>query len=552
MDLILLDVNMPVMDGLTFLRALRRDSSTAETPVIMLSGAEDRQDVLQAAKLGIRGYVLKSHFSLKDFADARDRSILAVRCRRFAPIASQATRSRLVAVPLDVRTGPIHACFIARHDFFLRPPRCHDPGPSAQTGRDPIAHESRTMHRASNPGHFINGIALRRCGRSDFSPPRPRAASASDLTAMIARDPLLSARVLQVANSSAYASTRGAVSTLSEAVRNIGCAAVRNIAAALGVFNAMPISDSDGFSLLRCWQHAFAVATLANHLSTERDSGLAYLVGLCHNLGEILFHSQFAEEYRQVLEIQQSTGKPRDEVERIMLGMSQGEVIRTIVKCLDLPEAISAPIQEYHSKGPAGSGGSPLTRLLRVADLYANGMLLASSNQSPIRPLTSADMKTVTGNDNPPPIDRVAMRSEIVGLTAMLSRFPEKQQAEVMASPFLRQPIRIWLARDPSLSSFDPVAAALEMLAEVTPRVALPATSEAAEHQAIIVMARSTSATGFTSAELKRAAIRPSGGPLPILWLVGRVDGGSCDAVPSPWPVPLAKLADFVVAAGIP
>ncbi len=65
-DLILLDVNMPVMDGLSFLRILRGDSSTAEIPVIMLSGAEDREDILQAAKLGIRGYVLKSNFSLKD------------------------------------------------------------------------------------------------------------------------------------------------------------------------------------------------------------------------------------------------------------------------------------------------------------------------------------------------------------------------------------------------------------------------------------------------------------------------------------------------------
>jgi hypothetical protein len=370
----------------------------------------------------------------------------------------------------------------------------------------------------------------------------------ADLTAMIARDALLSARVLRVANSSAYSSKRGQVSTLPDAVRNIGSAAVRNIAAALGVFNAMPVSDSDGFNQLRCWQHAFAVATLCNHLATQRDSGIAYLVGLCHDLGEILFRSHFAEEYRQVLEIEQSTGKPRVDVERIVLGMTQGELLQTIVKCLELPGAISTPILEYHSKGPASHGGSSLTQLLRAADLYANGMLLASSNQSPVRPLRCTDTKAATGHDNPPPIDRVVMRGEILALTATLSGFSAKQQTEVMTAPFPRKPVRVWLARDTALSSLDPLEAALELLADVTLRDVLPGTDEAAEHQAVVAMAGNTSTPGFTPAELKKSANRANAEPLPILWLVGKVDGDPCSAVPSVWPIPLARLAEFVAA----
>jgi hypothetical protein len=334
-------------------------------------------------------------------------------------------------------------------------------------------------------------------------------------------------------------------------VLNIGCSTVRNIAAALGVFNAMPASDTDGLNLLRCWQHAVAVATLCNRLATPQDSGLAYLVGLCHDLGEILFQSQFSDEYLQVLEIQQSTGKPRDEIEKIALGMSHGELLQTIVKCLDLPNAIGAPIQEYHSKGPEGSGGSPVTRLLRAADLYANGMLLASSNQSPIRPISCAEAKAATGSDNPPAINRITMRAEILSLTATLSRFSEKQQTEVMTAPYPRQPVRIWLARDPSLSSFDPLEAALELLADVTPRNVLPDAQEAADHQAIVVMSRNTSASGFTPAELKKIAARPTGKPLPMLWLVGRVDGELAGVVPSVWPISLATLAEFVAGVGI-
>jgi two-component system chemotaxis response regulator CheY len=531
-DLILLDVNMPVMDGLSFLRILRGDSSTAEIPVIMLSGAEDREDILQAAKLGIRGYVLKSNFSLKDLL-TRVTQHFGGLTKEAAPIVP---RQKASPSSPDVTTTAANTADATSSRSGA--PRTQHEIPSLISREQCIERAKLSLH-----GRTFSGVAA----HVIFLATSPNS-NASDLTAMIARDPLVSARVLQVANSSAYASKRGPVSTLPDAVRNIGSAAVRNIAAALGVFNALPVSDSDGFNQLRCWQHAFAVATLCNRLATQRDSGLAYLVGLCHDLGEILFHSQFAEEYRQVLEIEQSTGKPRDEVEKIVLGMSHGEVLQTIMQCLELPNAISAPIREYHTKGPAGHGGSPLTQLLRAADLYANGMLLASSNQSPIRPITLADAKAATGNDNPQRLDRVAMRGEILALTATLSGFSEKQQAEVMTAPFPRKPVRVWLARDPALSSLDPVEATLELLAEVTTRDVMPSASEVAEHQAIVIIARSTSASGFTPAELKKAANRPNGEPLPILWLVGKIDGDPCGAVPSLWPIPLAKLAEFVAA----
>ena len=535
MDLILLDVKMPVMDGLSFLRILRGDSATADTPVIMLSGAEDREDILQAAKLGIRGYVLKSNFSLKD--------LLTRVTKHFDGLTP-------VTAPLaPPQPTPPSAPNMTKGTDKPAAAAPSKSGPSRPSGEIPsLIGREQCIERAKQAlhGRTFSGVVAQVISMA-ASPD----SNASDLTAMIARDPLVSARVLQVANSPAYASKRGPVSTLPEAVRNIGCAAVRNGAAAIGVFNAMPVSDSDGFNQLRCWQHAFAAATLCNHLATQRDSGLAYLVGLCHDLGEILFHSQFAEEYRQVLEIEQSTGKPRHEVEKIVLGMSHGEVLQTIVQCLQLPNAISTPILEYHSKGPASHGGSPLTKLLRAADLYANGMLLASSHQSPVRPLTCADVKDATGHDNPPRLDRVAMRGEILALTATLSGFSQKQQAEAMASPFPRKPVRIWLARNPELSSLDPLEAALELLADVTPRDVLPGAGEAAEYQAIVVMAHNASAPGFTPAELKKSANRPNGEPLPVLWLVGKIDGDPCGAVPSAWPIPLAKLADFVAGAGI-
>lgn len=58
-DLIILDVNMPVMDGVTMLGKLRENSALADIPVIMLTAWSDREKVAHAARLGIRGYLEK-------------------------------------------------------------------------------------------------------------------------------------------------------------------------------------------------------------------------------------------------------------------------------------------------------------------------------------------------------------------------------------------------------------------------------------------------------------------------------------------------------------
>jgi two-component system chemotaxis response regulator CheY len=97
-DLVLLDVKMPVMDGISLLRILRRGAFPSVVPVMMLSGEEDREDVLQAAKLGIRGYVLKSNFSLKDLRVRISRHFTCSTQNNTAAIANMLPSRSLVMI----------------------------------------------------------------------------------------------------------------------------------------------------------------------------------------------------------------------------------------------------------------------------------------------------------------------------------------------------------------------------------------------------------------------------------------------------------------------
>ncbi len=67
--LVLLDLNMPRMNGIEFLRALRADPELASTPVVVLTTSDDERDRVNAYNLNVAGYILKP-VTLTNFVEA--------------------------------------------------------------------------------------------------------------------------------------------------------------------------------------------------------------------------------------------------------------------------------------------------------------------------------------------------------------------------------------------------------------------------------------------------------------------------------------------------
>jgi CheY-like chemotaxis protein len=68
-DLMLLDVMMPEMDGITLLQELRDEPQYKELPVILLTALSDENRMKKAKELGVCEYLVKTRFSYDELVD---------------------------------------------------------------------------------------------------------------------------------------------------------------------------------------------------------------------------------------------------------------------------------------------------------------------------------------------------------------------------------------------------------------------------------------------------------------------------------------------------
>jgi CheY-like chemotaxis protein len=66
---ILLDLNMPRMNGVEFMKAVKADSSLKKIPIVVLTTSRDDRDIVESYKLSAAGYIVKP-VDYKKFVEA--------------------------------------------------------------------------------------------------------------------------------------------------------------------------------------------------------------------------------------------------------------------------------------------------------------------------------------------------------------------------------------------------------------------------------------------------------------------------------------------------
>jgi CheY-like chemotaxis protein len=240
-QLIILELALPGLSGLAFLRALRQSAAVRDIPVIILSSMAAPEIIRAAALLGVKDFLLKSNFAIDDLL-GRIKRLTGTRASPHAPPVRQPTQGASSGAP----ASPTQ-------------PQPQQPAPSHSERRaiPKLLTREQVLERIERCGESktLSGVVSQIISLA--SSPR---GEVSDLVCLLKQDVVLATRVLQAANSAAYISEKPRINTVEEAVRNVGLSTVRNIALSVGVYEAFPSDARDGFNLVRCWQHSVAVA----------------------------------------------------------------------------------------------------------------------------------------------------------------------------------------------------------------------------------------------------------------------------------------------------
>jgi DNA-binding response OmpR family regulator len=122
-DLVVLDLMLPGLDGLSVCRAIRHDPRNDDVPILMLTARREEADKVVGLESGADDYLTKP-FGVQEFV-ARVRALLrrprAQRAEAAAPAAASARSRGTGADPLD--PGPAHARAVTVHGLEIDPAR---------------------------------------------------------------------------------------------------------------------------------------------------------------------------------------------------------------------------------------------------------------------------------------------------------------------------------------------------------------------------------------------------------------------------------------------
>ncbi len=404
-DVILLDLAMPVMDGLTFLKTIRANSRTSAVPVIVLSAVTEKPKIVHAVKLGIQSYLLKSRFSLQELLQQIEACIQGKANIKPAPSETPAPTD---GSPPEARMAVAKpagndAALSPAADAASPPDPAHGAAPAnpvaAQMPEDPLEAlksikslmtRSEVMEQIESNAE-LKGMSpavtqvLKLTGNSRCS--------IEQVARAISTDHGMALKILKLANSAVY--TRGEpVDSVQMAVMRIGLDQIRQTVLNIAVVEQFSSSSVGGIDIGQFWEHAIATGFIASELAysrQEKDIDSAFTMGLLHDIGRVFFADQFGEIYQQVLETAEKLQLPVEQVEARMLLYTHADVMDRILHGWKFPKQLINPVVFHHLSAGNIRRSAPRQTTevasLGLANRLAHAMMLGSSGNETIYPI---------------------------------------------------------------------------------------------------------------------------------------------------------------------
>ncbi len=212
-------------------------------------------------------------------------------------------------------------------------------------------------------------------------------ASISDITRYIEEDPVITAKVLQVANSPLF---RGAqvITSLNYAASRLGLNEIERIVLTLSL-----IKEIKGMSKREThifWRHCVSVALMSDVVNkfskkpiqnTDPAKDDLFVGGLLHDIGLLVLKHYFTDEYEQVAIVCEASDAGLYETEYDIMGTTHAEIGAHLAKNWALPAAIIAMIEFHHEPDRAPDEYLQLAQIVNVADFICNNQGMGLSGE---------------------------------------------------------------------------------------------------------------------------------------------------------------------------
>jgi HD-like signal output (HDOD) protein/ActR/RegA family two-component response regulator len=169
--------------------------------------------------------------------------------------------------------------------------------------------------------------------------------NAGDIAKIFASDMVLSAKLLQLVNSPYFGLNR-VVSSLTDAINLIGIKKLNNLVLSVHVKTAFPVNNPEVEAYMEyLWKDSSRVSELARLIALsegqqEDRPDQAYLGGLLHNMGLLIFLSRGGDRLKTLMEQVKNTDTAVAELETAIFGFNRSEAAAYVLSLWKIPPRI--------------------------------------------------------------------------------------------------------------------------------------------------------------------------------------------------------------------
>lgn len=191
---------------------------------------------------------------------------------------------------------------------------------------------------------------------------------------IVAQDPSIVAKLLQLVNSSFFGIPRR-ITDLQQVVAMLGLDLVRSLTLGNGVFRVFnPIPK--GLSIQKLQAHSTLTAMVAREIvDDEHDPSQAFLAGMLCNVGRLLIAANMTEEFARVADLTRA-GQVLYDAEVEVIGLGHAELGASLLGYWGLPYTIVEAVANHHRPARVEPRNFDLGVAVHVADIIAEEAVL--------------------------------------------------------------------------------------------------------------------------------------------------------------------------------